>query len=516
MFRWYEKAEVCYAYLSDVLSASEDPRKFSSQFSGSQWFTRGWTLQELLAPDYVDFFDQTWTWIGSKGSLDAVIRNITGISDLVNYRKASVAQKMSWASHRETTRIEDLSYCLLGLFGVQMPPLYGEGENAFVRLQREIMSTTDDDSILAWTPVDGGDEHGLLATSPRMFAGSSSVVRVVWDPNRPPHTMSSKGLCVHFKLVPRSDGNEGVMSERGFLAPLNCAFEKGPLRGNGTRVIALQMYHLVSENTNPWHRQDYLQIIDVDPGGWAEIDWTMLYVSQPSKEEDESMKNIAKFLRVMFSIDSLIGTGLEHKEYLASKWGARWESFVGFKRVSPGVDHRGAVFRVSADATLWAAISFERLAKNTHPFYEPHITLENYDQRVGIVVGVSKGRPWIDIVVLDKNDHIELILGATLSARVAADENMVVASEPTASARTLTIGLDRVSRKFLNGCLNGRLMVGGTSSELIVEVTFDPEGKLRWPVRTPLPSKQIKEFGMDSLLSYQNDDFDMDYALFPS
>jgi hypothetical protein len=111
MFRWYEKAEVCYAYLTDVLSASEDPRKFSSQFSQSQWFKRGWTLQELLAPDYVDFFDQAWTWIGSKGSLDAVIRNITRISDLVNYRKASVAQKMSWALHRETTRIEDLSQC---------------------------------------------------------------------------------------------------------------------------------------------------------------------------------------------------------------------------------------------------------------------------------------------------------------------------------------------------------------------------------------------------------------------
>jgi hypothetical protein len=159
------------------------------------------------------------------------------------------------------------------------------------------------------------------------------------------------------------------------------------------------------------------------------------------------------------------------------------------------------------------------LAEDTHPFYESYITLENYDQRVAIVVGVSKGRPWIDIVILDKNDHIELILGAsgaTLSARVVSDENRAMASEPTASARRLLIGLDRVSRKFLNGCLNGRLMVGGTSSELIVEVTFDPEGKLRWPVRTPLPSKQIKEFGMDSLLSHQNDDFDMDYVLFPS
>jgi hypothetical protein len=132
MFRWYEKAVVCYAYLSDVASASEDPRRDRFQFSQSKWFQRGWTLQELLAPSYVDFFDQTWTWIGSKGSLDAAIRDITGIADLVNYKKASVAQKMSWASYRETTRIEDMSYCLFGLFGVHMPPLYGEGENAFM------------------------------------------------------------------------------------------------------------------------------------------------------------------------------------------------------------------------------------------------------------------------------------------------------------------------------------------------------------------------------------------------
>jgi hypothetical protein len=284
MFRWYERAQVCYAYLSDVSSASDDPRKIPSQFSQSKWFERGWTLQELLAPNYVDFFDQTWTWIGSKGSLDAVICHVTGIADLVHYKEASVAQKMSWASYRETTRIEDLSYCLLSLFGVHMPPLYGEGENAFMRLQREIMNTTDDESLLAWQAIDGGYRDGLLATSPRMFADSSSVVRVVWDPNRPPHTMTSKGLCVHLKLVPTS--TEEIATACELLAPLNCASERDLSRGDKSgQVIALQISRRVLENTSHWHRHEGLEVMKIDPKEWAEIDRTMLYVPQLSEEE---------------------------------------------------------------------------------------------------------------------------------------------------------------------------------------------------------------------------------------
>ncbi len=126
-----------------------------------------------------------------------------------------------------------------------MPPLNGEGENSFIRLQREIMSMTDDDSILAWKPALGGYKYGLLATSPRLFADCSSVVRVVWDPNRPPHTMSCKGLCVHFKLVPRSYDSR-ITSGREFLAPWNCAFGRESLSGDESReVIALQMYRVI-------------------------------------------------------------------------------------------------------------------------------------------------------------------------------------------------------------------------------------------------------------------------------
>jgi len=107
MFSWYERSEVCYAYLSDVNSTNQTPQTFNTEFRNSKWFTRGWTLQELLAPCYVDFFSKDWTWIGSKSNLEDLVRDVTRIRDLWNYKDASVAQKMSWASKRETTRIED-------------------------------------------------------------------------------------------------------------------------------------------------------------------------------------------------------------------------------------------------------------------------------------------------------------------------------------------------------------------------------------------------------------------------
>ncbi|KAH7082792.1 heterokaryon incompatibility protein-domain-containing protein [Paraphoma chrysanthemicola] len=152
MFDWYKKASVCYAYLSDVVverAASELPK--------SRWFTRGWTLHELLAPNQVAFFDVGWQRLGSKSGRAQLISEITkidesalgakGSSDLCKF---SVAARMSWASRRRTTRVEDIGYSLLGIFEINMPLLYGEGTRAFVRLQEEIIRRTPDDSILAW------------------------------------------------------------------------------------------------------------------------------------------------------------------------------------------------------------------------------------------------------------------------------------------------------------------------------------------------------------------------------
>ncbi|KAH9213242.1 heterokaryon incompatibility protein-domain-containing protein, partial [Leptodontidium sp. 2 PMI_412] len=152
MFQWYRGSQVCYAFLSDVpegLTIKKHHKK-RSKFRKSKWWTRGWTLQELLAPRKVVFYDCGWGEIGTRGYLQGLVHSITGIRDLDNFMQASIARKMSWASKRKTKRVEDQAYCLLGIFNVNMPPLYGEGQKAFERLQLEILKTSDDESIFAW------------------------------------------------------------------------------------------------------------------------------------------------------------------------------------------------------------------------------------------------------------------------------------------------------------------------------------------------------------------------------
>jgi hypothetical protein len=153
MFRWYECAEVCYAYLADVPpehAALQYPWRWS--FRSSRWFRRGWTLQELLAPSFLEFLDRDWNLIGSRDEWADEIELATGIEvrQLANFQQCSVATKLSWAANRETTRVEDRAYSLLGLLGVNMPLIYGEGERAFTRLQHELIRSSNDESIFAW------------------------------------------------------------------------------------------------------------------------------------------------------------------------------------------------------------------------------------------------------------------------------------------------------------------------------------------------------------------------------
>ncbi|KAK0639127.1 hypothetical protein B0T16DRAFT_336794, partial [Cercophora newfieldiana] len=145
MYRWYREAVVCYTYLADVPERG---------FEESEWFDRGWTLQELIAPPLVVFFDAEWIRIGTKSSMSATISAVTCIPQKIlltsNHADASVAQKMSWAAGRKTSVVEDRAYSLMGLFDISMPMIYGEGERAFVRLQEEILKMTDDLSIFVW------------------------------------------------------------------------------------------------------------------------------------------------------------------------------------------------------------------------------------------------------------------------------------------------------------------------------------------------------------------------------
>ncbi|RDW69390.1 hypothetical protein BP6252_08410 [Coleophoma cylindrospora] len=151
MFRWYCKAVKCYVLLSDVSRPASDLDENSPQlsweceltFRKSRWFTRGWTLQELIAPLSVDFFSKDWELLGNKTTLERQICEITGIpvkalrgAPLSDF---SIHERMSWAEIRQTTRDEDKAYSLLGISNVYMPLIYSEGrENAMKRLREEI------------------------------------------------------------------------------------------------------------------------------------------------------------------------------------------------------------------------------------------------------------------------------------------------------------------------------------------------------------------------------------------
>jgi hypothetical protein len=146
MFRWYQKAARCYAYLSDVSTPDAggyEQRVWEEAFRKSRWFTRGWTLQELIAPTLVEFFSLEGERLGNQLTLGPIIHEITGIAASVLRGDAlsnfSIDERMSWAEYRNTTLEEDKSYCLLGIFDVSMPLIYGEGgDRASRRLQEEI------------------------------------------------------------------------------------------------------------------------------------------------------------------------------------------------------------------------------------------------------------------------------------------------------------------------------------------------------------------------------------------
>ena len=162
MYKWYDLADVCYAYLADVpRPPKEDDRAMGYAFRKSRWFGRGWTLQELIAPFWVEFLSQDWVPIGSKHALVNLVQSVTNIDEKALLRLEpldafSVAQRLSWAAGRETTRVEDRAYSLLGIFNINMPTLYGEGDHAFRRLQEQIMHRIPDQSLFAW----GGHSQG--------------------------------------------------------------------------------------------------------------------------------------------------------------------------------------------------------------------------------------------------------------------------------------------------------------------------------------------------------------------
>lgn len=254
MFQWYAASSICFAYLRDFNpSQFETMEELLQALTTSEWFDRGWCLQELLAPNDVTFFAGNWTVLGRKSGrrfletpgwpvkeatlfpdevVTFVISQRTGIpiSALEQPRSVprfSVAQRMSWASHRKTTRTEDMAYCLLGLFQINMPLLYGEGKRAFKRLQLEIIRASHDESIYAWTrrsvAFTKSDSYPLIADSPEDFSRCGYIVRV-------PHVVRQPWNVTHHGLeVPlKPDNQVGDLELPGFKIPNTFSYRAGP------------------------------------------------------------------------------------------------------------------------------------------------------------------------------------------------------------------------------------------------------------------------------------------------
>jgi hypothetical protein len=178
MFKWYQDAAFCAVYLPDL--SIDTP--FEVGFPNCRWHTRGWTLQELIAPQRVEFYDEAWGFRGDRSSTQSILAQVTLIDAEVlqgtkGLEKVPIARRMSWAATRNTTRVEDEAYCLLGIFGVNMPMIYGEGAKAYLRLQEEIAKDSGDVSLFAWTSqAKGGDSdqiyRGIFAKSPKEFLGA--------------------------------------------------------------------------------------------------------------------------------------------------------------------------------------------------------------------------------------------------------------------------------------------------------------------------------------------------------
>lgn len=238
MYQWYKDSRICYAYLEDV-DGVQDGAQFLPVLGMPKWFTRGWTLQELIAPSVVEFYSKDWTEIGTKLSLAETITSLTGIPpDALqggNISRFNFAEKMSWASRRSTTREEDKAYCLMGLFNINMPLLYGEGSRAFIRLQEEILKRSEDYTMFAWADFGFYSKSGLLASSPSAFDPESypysdfrSITELQDIAGQAP-IMSSRGVHITLPVQEHNDPETGPY----YIAHLSS------LRSNGELVCIM-------------------------------------------------------------------------------------------------------------------------------------------------------------------------------------------------------------------------------------------------------------------------------------
>ncbi len=265
MFRWYQRASVCYVYLVDLLRAVA-PQVVDVQ--DCRWFTRSWTLQELIAPRHMKFYSRDWDFCFTKSDASAHLSHIAGINMhvLCNEKPLStvcVAQKMSWARSRQATRVEDIAYSLLGIFDINMPLLYGEEAKAFMRLQSEIIRSCPDLSILAWSdnPIPGGNTvvneeavdlfSTVLASSPGNFGVCSNFSKLQ-NRSAPNFSISNRGISLQARFGLRDSNTTTILVL--------------PVCQSSGRIIGIQMRNI---GAGCFVRQDPTALVGVQSGEMA-------------------------------------------------------------------------------------------------------------------------------------------------------------------------------------------------------------------------------------------------------
>jgi hypothetical protein len=232
MFRWYEDSRICYAFLSDVADGK-------ATFVKSRWFSRGWTLQELIAPNQVNFMNASWQDLDDRVTLADQITTTTGIDRKIlarNHRQASyalydfsIAQRMKWASKRHKSRTEDSAYCLMGLFDVNMPLLYGEGNRAFRRLQEVIINESADHSILAFRSLVSSFRSSWTFSAvlaPYISYFCEDILQE-WASNSEPQRMQNGNISLVAHVAKLETAQEGIVHPcaPSHIAFLDCMFE---------------------------------------------------------------------------------------------------------------------------------------------------------------------------------------------------------------------------------------------------------------------------------------------------
>jgi heterokaryon incompatibility protein (HET) len=295
MYQWYKRADICYVYLTDLPASAS----LESALPKCKWFKRGWTLQELIAPKTVSFFNKEWKSIGFKDDLINLLSRITKIPTQVlqqkqDLSKIPVAQKMSWAANRQTTRVEDAAYSLLGIFNVNMPLLYGEKGKAFRRLQEEIIRSTADLSIFAWNlPADiqctpnpkGQSCCGVMAESVIAFAGSISIVENTTSLTNEFLT-TNIGVKIQERLLIQRTNQQKNNST--YVLSLKC-------RNNKQKTVGIRLKKCGPEQ---YIREDPWRLVEMDdlPTLQPKIRYLIIELPPPYVTDNWKILNLSKFI----------------------------------------------------------------------------------------------------------------------------------------------------------------------------------------------------------------------------